>query len=403
MTDRHLYLFDDRRARRWAPFTLTRPVGELLFGTMTLSARAGRALDTACRGHLARRALVGFDEPGAAPGIALEDVAPEGIRVFLSSRAVLDAQEVPSFEAVGRLVVAGEPCGWVVPPDAALPSEDDLGDPASSARRGEEYRLEGVILDRPWHLVEANARRIEADAEQWSGGDEPDGIARIGDGWISLAPGAEIEPGVVVDTRGGPVLLGRGARVEGPARLTGPLYVGPGTLVFGGSVGTSSIGPRCKVRGELSDSVLIGFANKAHDGYLGHALVGRWVNLGAMTTNSDLKNNYGTVRVWTPDGEVDTGLMKVGCLLGDHVKTAIGTMLGTGTVVEAGSNVFGGSPPTAVPAFAWGADGHAASYRIDKFLETAERAMARRDQILTPGVRRILEEAWRAAQGSEAS
>jgi len=216
---------------------------------------------------------------------------------------------------------------------------------------------------------------------------------------VSLAAGAAIEPGVVVDTRGGPVLLGERARAEGPARLTGPLWVGPGTTVLGGAVGTSSIGPRCKVRGEVVDSVLLGFVNKAHDGHLGHALLGRWVNLGAMTTNSDLKNNYGAVRVWTPDGEVDTGLVKVGCLVGDHVKTAIGTMLSTGTVLEAGGNVFGGTPPTALPPFAWGAGGRACSYRLDKFLEVAERAMARRDQVLTSGVRRVIERAWEAAAG----
>ena len=141
--------------------------------------------------------------------------------------------------------------------------------------------------------------------------------------------------------------------------------------------------------------MLLGYVNKAHDGYIGHALVGRWVNLGALTTNSDLKNNYGTISVWTPDGDVDTGQIKVGCFLGDHVKTGIGTLLNTGTVVGSGSNIFGGAmPPVAVPPFSWGSGSNLTEYRLDKFLETAERVMARRDVALTPGVRAVLEAAW---------
>jgi hypothetical protein len=157
------------------------------------------------------------------------------------------------------------------------------------------------------------------------------------------------------------------------------------------------------VRGEVADSVFAGFINKAHDGYIGHALLGRWVNLGAFTTNSDLKNNYRPVRVWTPDGERDTQMLKVGCFLGDHVKTSIGTVLNTGTVIGAGSNVYGGiMPPTVVPPFSWGSGPDLRDHQCDKFMQTAERAMARRDLALTPGVRRILQEAWRATAGRRA-
>jgi len=173
--------------------------------------------------------------------------------------------------------------------------------------------------------------------------------------------------------------------------------VGADSTIFGGQVGTSTIGPVCKLRGEVADSVLLGYTNKAHDGYLGHALVGLWVNLGALTTNSDLKNNYGSVTVWTPTGPVDTGLMKVGCFLGDHVKTGIGTVLNTGSVIGTGSNVFGGGmPPTFVPAFSWGSRSDLTDYRLDKFLEGAERAMSRRDITMTPGTRSIFERAWHA-------
>jgi UDP-N-acetylglucosamine diphosphorylase/glucosamine-1-phosphate N-acetyltransferase len=399
-----LFLFDDGGARRWAPFTLTRPAGELLHGCLSLRERVERALGVPCEGHVTRRALLGFDEPGAAPTVALDKIGTEGTRIFVSSRAALDLDRVDVASEERRITVGGRTAGWVLPDGAALPSELWLRDPDAAPAKGVTLELPGTLLGHPWDLVATNAERVARDvATLWPDGDDPNGIVRIGDGFVSLAEGAEIEPGVYVDTRGGPVRLAEGARVEGPARLTGPLFVGPGTRVLGGSVGTSTLGPVCVVRGEVADSVFTGFTNKAHDGYIGHALLGRWVNLGAFTTNSDLKNNYSPVSVWTPDGDRDTGMVKVGCFLGEHVKTGIGTVLNTGTVLGAGSNVFGGlMPPAVVPPFSWGTGPDLRDHRRDKFLATAERAMSRRKQPLTPGVRRILEEAWRATAGRRA-
>jgi UDP-N-acetylglucosamine diphosphorylase/glucosamine-1-phosphate N-acetyltransferase len=400
-----LFLFDDRRARRWAPFTLTRPVGELLFGCLTLRERAERAFRAPCEGQVSRRALLGFDETGAPPTVALEDVGTEGTRVLLSSRVACRLEPVALPEGPVRLSVDGEAAGWVLPDGADLPSELWLRDPDAAPRGSEEpFELPGAMLGRPWDLVKDNPACVGEDISAlWGRGDHVPGIVHIGDGAVSLGEGAEIEPGVHVDTRSGPVRLSERARVEGPARLTGPLFVGAGTRILGGHVGSSSIGPVCIVRGEVADSVFLGFVNKAHDGYMGHALLGRWVNLGAFTTNSDLKNNYRPVHVWTPDGDVDTGQLKVGCFLGDHVKTGIGTVLNTGTVIGAGSNVFGGlMPPTVVPPFSWGSGPDLRDHNLDKFLATAERAMARRDQALTAGGRRILEEAWAATAGRRA-
>jgi UDP-N-acetylglucosamine diphosphorylase/glucosamine-1-phosphate N-acetyltransferase len=404
VSDARLFLFDDRIARRWAPFTLTRPVGELIFGCMTLRERAERVLGLPCAGHLSRAALRGFDEPDGAPGVALEDIGTDGVRVLLSSRAVPDFQDVAVGEGPARITIGDEGVGWVLPDGAPLPSELWVRDPDAAPSPGGALVLAGRLLDRPWHLVAANPDRIAVDVEHlWSAGPDPEGILRIGDGAISIAEGASIEPGVHVDVRGGPVRLAEGASVEGPARLTGPLFVGAHSRIVGGSVGTSSIGPVCIVRGEVAESVFLGYVNKAHDGHIGHALLGRWVNLGAFTTNSDLKNNYRPVRVWTPGGDVDTGLLKVGCFVGDHVKSGIGTPINTGTVIGAGSNVFGGiMPPTVVPPFSWGSGPDLRDHRFPKFMETALRAMERRKEELTPGMARILEEAWEATAGRRA-
>ncbi|HEX2167878.1 MAG TPA: hypothetical protein VHG09_11660, partial [Longimicrobiales bacterium] len=136
--------------------------------------------------------------------------------------------------------------------------------------------------------------------------------------------------------------------------------------------------------------------NKAHDGFLGHAYLGRWVNLGALTTNSDLKNNYGTIRMWTPEGDVDTGMIKLGCLLGDHVKTGIGALINTGTVIGAGSNLYGTEmPPKYVTPFSWGSGSELVEYNVEKFLAVTDTVMGRRKLSLSDSMRDVLAQAWR--------
>jgi hypothetical protein len=154
--------------------------------------------------------------------------------------------------------------------------------------------------------------------------------------------------------------------------------------VLGGFVRGSVFGPECRVRGEISASAFLGFANKSHDGFVGHSVVGQWVNLGAGTTTSNLKNTYGPVRLEVNGERIETGRLNVGSLIGDHAKTAIGTLLATGTVISAGANVFGPpTPPKYVPPFAWGCSG---SERMteDGFLRIAERVMGRRNVAFSP-------------------
>ncbi len=227
-----LFLFDDRRARRWAPFTLTRPVGELLYGCLTLRERAERAFGARCEGHVSRAALLGFDEPGAAPTVALEDIGTEGTRVLLSSRAApaLGGVGVPDdahpshrrrrARRVGRCPTAppsplSSGCG--IPPPIPMRAPPSTSAASCSSIRG--------ASSPP--TPSASARTFRP---LWPGGDDADRRrSAIGDGLVSLGEGAEIEPGVYVDTREGPVRLDAGVRVEGPARLIGPLYVGRDT------------------------------------------------------------------------------------------------------------------------------------------------------------------------------
>jgi hypothetical protein len=159
---------------------------------------------------------------------------------------------------------------------------------------------------------------------------------------------------------------------------------------LGGPVRASAIGPRTNVRGEVSHCVFLGYANKAHDGFVGHSVIGRWANLGAGTITSNLKNTYGRVRLDVAGTPLETGLQFLGSLIGDHAKTAIGTLLGTGTVIGTGANVFDAvRPPKYVPPFAWGATGSARLSR-DGFLKIVERVLPRRDVVVDDATRALL-------------
>jgi UDP-N-acetylglucosamine diphosphorylase/glucosamine-1-phosphate N-acetyltransferase len=250
--------------------------------------------------------------------------------------------------------------------------------------------------------MQKNGEQLRIDIPRFFPGyaaEDIPGCHILGDGLLSLGSSVTVEPGSVFDLRGGPIRLGDGVTIRAHTRLAGPAFVGRGSTVLGGVLAETSIGPICRIRGEVECSVVLGYANKAHEGFLGHAYLGRWVNLGAFTTNSDLKNSYGQVRVGSSRGPLDTGLMKVGCFLGDHVRTGIGTLLNTGTVLGAGSNIFGGiMPPTYVPPFSWGTGGELTEYRIDKFLEVARTAMGRREVTLDPGTEETLRLAWESSR-----
>ena len=391
-----LVLLHDAEALSWTPFVETRPVGEMLYGAFTLRERAERALRAKASAYAGAPHLLGFDEAGAPAHQEITPTAQED-RVLLCVRAAIEPLATPLPSRTATLTIDGKVAGWMIPAGTAAPSAEDIR--TLAGRRGETVPLGGELLGRPWDLMTSNAARITADAAQETYGVDAAAITGahvIGSHRVLLGEGATIESGVTLDLRSGPIWLAAGARVEGPARLT---YLGARSTILGGPVGLSSIGPACKVRGEVTDSVILGYCNKAHDGHLGHAVLGRWVNLGAGTINSDLKNNYSSVRVKLPAGEVDTGHIKVGCFLGDHVKTGIATPINTGTVFGAGSSLFGGCmPPSYVAPFSWGEGSALDEYELQRFLATTEVVMRRRDVALTPGMREVLTRAFESSQ-----
>jgi UDP-N-acetylglucosamine diphosphorylase/glucosamine-1-phosphate N-acetyltransferase len=392
-----LYLFDDEVARAWDPFLLTRPAGELLFGALLLRERAEAFLRMPCAGHFSREALQGFSEPGAPPVLDPAGISSSGTRVLLSSRAVFRGLETPKIQGAVTLRVGGEVVGWALPPDVPIPDSPGLLRP-QPLPGSVDLSLDGKLLRAPWELMRDNGDQLREDLLVLYPMPRPgpiEGVSLIGSGIISVGDDVLIEPGVVLDLRDGPIRLSDGVEIRAHTRLAGPAFVGPGSSLLGGVISEVSIGPVCKIRGEVESCVILGLSNKAHDGFLGHSYLGRWVNLGAFTSNSDLKNNYGPVRIGSPRGPVDTGVLKAGCFVGDHVKTGIGTLLNTGTVVGAGSNLFGGKmPPTYVPPFSWGSGDELGEYDIERFLETGARVMARREMEMDDDARAFLRRAW---------
>lgn len=383
-----LVLLEDEVTATWEPFTLTRPASELLFGALTFRQRAERIFGLRAVAIVAPPHLHDFaedDTPPARPDLP----ATEGPLLLWRSRAVPSwsfprDDLIAGYDQPTALVAGTTVVGVGLPAGASAPAWHGTWNDADPWLRSLPTRpVPARTVDHVWDLVLQTPAQLTEDIEALHPASPlaslPAGVWHRGDHPVILGDGVDLEPPLTLDTRHGPIWLDDGVEVRAFCRLVGPLYVGRGSILLGGPIGPGALGPVCRVRGEFAESVALGYVNKQHDGHIGHAYLGRWVNLGAGTTNSDLKNTYGSVRLQTARGEVDTGALKLGCLLGDHVRTAIGTLLNTGTIVGAGSNLFGtGMPPKRVPPFAWGYGPQASTVHLDAFLRTAERVMARR-------------------------
>ncbi|HET9010288.1 MAG TPA: hypothetical protein VFN38_00670, partial [Gemmatimonadaceae bacterium] len=279
--------------------------------------------------------------------------------------------------------------------DGAATLDELAASQGSDARACE---IGGWWADEVWHLLRDLGAQLADDVPLLAASldcDRAPSTTVLGAQGVYVERGAVIEPLVVLDAAAGPILVRRGAVVQSFTRLVGPCYVGEQATIVGDRVSGCSIGEVAKVRGEISASIVLGHSNKGHDGFVGHSYLGRWVNLGAGTTTSNLKNTYGPVALVTPSGVRDTGLQFLGTLFGDHAKTGIGLRLTTGSVVGAGANVYGSAMPAkAVPPFAWGDGAPYSAFALDKFLVVAERAMARRHVELDAGMRRMLSAAY---------
>jgi len=233
-------------------------------------------------------------------------------------------------------------------------------------------------------------KKNHTDAKEFS---ISDGAYLINEDDIILSNGVKLAPGAVIDATEGPVYIGENSVIDSHAAIYGPCFVDHDSRILAGKVSGSSIGPVCRVGGEVEESIFQSYVNKYHDGFIGHSYVGSWVNFGAMTTNSDLKNNYSNIRVSLNKNAIETGLNKVGSFIGDHTKFGIGTLLNTGINIGICCNVFGGDliADKEIPSFKWGGNGNYLDYKFDKVIETAEVVMQRRGVELSKNEKDVLE------------
>lgn len=415
---------------RFEPLCLTRPIFELRCGITSLFAKQIRHVGATSVGVLIRPILEEIYRQ-QTPGVRVNDLAwMNGGELLLINGRWLppeDAFAPPASSCVGMaggqvayvwLSRDGEaiaepkaPCGPRVhgsagaSPSRTSPSRighapisfDSLPEWLADCRHALPTRdAGGRLLDYPWQLIDANADEIRRDfgwlkpnKETW----ERRGLTVNGPmGNLWIAPSAQIEPMVLADTRSGSVVIDEEAVISAFTRLEGPCYVGPRSHVLAAKIRAgTSIGPNCRIGGEVEASIIHGYTNKYHDGFLGHSYVGAWVNLGAGTHNSDLRNDYGEVSVVLRGISVPTGLNKVGCFVGDHTKTGLGTLLNTGSNIGAFCNLLpaGRYAPKYMPSFTSWNGRLSESSGLDALLATAELAMARRGLTLTPAHRAL--------------
>ncbi len=394
-----LIIFEDGRYRDFYPLTLSRPVFELRCGAGTLREKItrqfpGYEVSLACRSELAE--LV---EARTGKKVNQIDYREGDRLVFVNGRLRLSEQLTRELKTTtdnrmyhhGKVTAAfviAEPLQKAPPPSMQFTGEDAS---ANLGVKADIVESEFDFYDYLWDLVDLNGKEITADYSALIDGvdlnrmieqSRIDSSVRIlSESNLYIAPGAEIGAGAVIDNRHGPVVIDKDAIIGPLSYIEGPCYIGENTRIFRGNIREGcSFGPYCRVGGEVEQSIFQEYTNKYHDGFMGHAYLGSWVNLGAMTTNSDLKNNYNNIEVCLNGEIINTGLMKVGSFIGDHSKTGIGTLINTGVSIGFSCNIFGGTLITSreVPSFSWGDETGYDVYRLDKAMEVAQVTMSRR-------------------------
>ncbi|MCF8276597.1 MAG: GlmU family protein [Flavobacteriales bacterium] len=361
-------LFDDSR-EKLLPLTFTRPVCDLRIGILTIREKWERMMNMSTSTITEDYLSVKFPLVSAQENILVNGSVCPNAELIAA---------IASLEIGGRLVKAGKLL--------ALRIEGDVSSADLSDRSGIEFEPAILTVENPWDIFSRNGEAIEADFELISSGRSSQKLSEsntvIGNGKVFLEEGAKAEA-CIFNTSSGSIYLGKNSEVMEGSIIRGSFALCEGSQVKMGSkiYGPTTVGPESRVGGEVNNSVIIGYSNKGHDGFLGNSVLGEWCNLGADTNNSNLKNNYDEVRVWSYETQrfAKTGLQFCGLIMGDHSKSGINTMFNTGTVVGVSSNVFGsGFPRTFIPSFQWGGAAGFTEYTMEKAFATAERVMQRR-------------------------
>lgn len=388
-------LFDDYRYKRLLPLVYTIPVAELRCGILSISEKWSLSLKNKIS-YLSRDYLN-----------VLFPLKLEKDNLLINSRLLPTADVLHAVKTL-------KPCELLSQEGTILAlrcPEKDLMDLTHLLLENNKsallthndipeknYEGNAVLINYLWDLFSLNGSEIKSDLELLKA--NSDLHHPVESQWINsthniyIHKTARLEQ-AFIDATSGPVYIGKNAHIMQGSMIRGPVAICENSVIKMGAkiYEDTTIGPYCKVGGEISNSIFTSYSSKAHDGYIGNSVIGSWCNLGADTNCSNLKNNYKNVKVWSYETEsfIDTGLQFCGLFMGDHSKTGINTMLNTGTVIGVASNIFGpGFPRTYIPSFSWGGSQGLTDHSVEKALETADIVMKRRNLELTEKHQEIL-------------
>jgi UDP-N-acetylglucosamine diphosphorylase/glucosamine-1-phosphate N-acetyltransferase len=391
----HICIFEDKLVDNFYPLTLSHPVYDLVCGMKTLREKILRYFPNArctlyCRKYLEETVKQNN------PGIEVNELNDDNY-LFINGRVLIDEN---FHELIGKgtaekifikdnLLIAAKIAAESI--KKIKLNITDLVEPSLFEGIAEEnadidtinfiwdlIRLNGSQLKQDFSLI--NAPGISEEAQLFRG------VHIINQDDVIIETGAVIKPGVVIDASNGPIYIGKDVEIFPNSVIEGPVYIGQQSKIKSCATiyENVSIGKVCKIGGEVDNSIIMPYSNKQHSGYLGHAYLGSWINIGADTNCSDLKNNYSTIKITLKDKQIDTGLQFLGIIMGDHTKSAINTMFNTATVAGFSCNIFGdGFPNKFIPSFSWGGKEHMEIYDVNKSIDTAKKVMHRRNINLT--------------------
>jgi UDP-N-acetylglucosamine diphosphorylase / glucose-1-phosphate thymidylyltransferase / UDP-N-acetylgalactosamine diphosphorylase / glucosamine-1-phosphate N-acetyltransferase / galactosamine-1-phosphate N-acetyltransferase len=388
----NLCIFEDDTFSNFYPLTHLRPTFQLRVGLYTLDERLIRTLQPQNVRYICRKNLnPTLREGGFEPVTSAFRVEQ---RMLFVNGLVIDAytlaDQLPLNDNEDFIALHGERLiAAQLSPDHAreftyyLLDQDITEILRHLASQVRCIQVETDIATYPWDFIARNPAMIETDIahlpDRGIYGDVHPQAVLYNTAAIHIDAGAQIDAMAVIDARDGPIRIAADVHVQPFSYIQGPTSIGRDTMIVGGQIreGTT-IGPVCRVGGEVEESIIQGYSNKYHAGFLGHSYLGEWVNIGAIATNSDLKNTYSNIRMEVNNIMLDTGSQKMGVVLGDHVKLGIGVMLVGGATVGIASNIMNGLAPKVMPSFVWSDGSNYTEYNLDKFLSVARRAMRRR-------------------------
>ncbi|WP_459212650.1 GlmU family protein [Aquimarina rhabdastrellae] len=381
-------LFDGASRDALLPFTYTRPVADIRIGILTIREKWEKYLETTTSTVTEEYLSEKF------PMVELEENIMINASFLPTTNLVKMIKNMTSAQAI---FYKDEPIAFYVKEDEEV--NFDVYDVIP-------YDFDVLKIGNTWDIFSKNERAIAEDFElltrDRTSQPIPESVQCINKEQIFIEEGATVFA-ATLNAAKGPIYIGKDAEIMEGSLIRGPFVLGDHAVVKMGAkiYGGTTIGPYAKVGGEISNSVIFGYSNKGHDGFLGNSVIGEWCNLGADTNTSNLKNNYAPVRLWSyeTEGFAKTGLQFCGLMMGDHSKCGINTMFNTGTVIGVNANIFGsGFPRNFVPSYSWGGSNGFVTYLTRKAFEVAKVVMARRNVEFTDQDAKILEHVFEITQ-----